>query len=125
MFRPRQSLATQTRNQPQAFLKGKVRYDFGITRAQIERRSPFISDQLDRKQDEWGLAQGLRTLTFVPAQKTHREVKDVETLLFLGRASVREQAQQSTLECFLPKPSFEELILISRGAIDVAQAING
>ena len=64
-------------------MKGKVRYDFGITRAQIERRSPVISDQLDRQENEWGLAKDLGTLTLKPAQKTHREVKDVEALLFL------------------------------------------
>ncbi len=52
-------------------------------------------------------------------------VPDVETLLFLGRASIRKQAQQSTLECFLAEPRFEELILISRGVIDVAQVIDG
>ena len=106
-------------------MKRQVGHDFGIPRAQIEGRSPVIPDQLDRKQDEWGLAKGLRAFAFEPAQETHRQVKDVEALLFLGRASIRKQAQQSTLKCFLTEPRFEELILISRGAIDVAQVIHG
>jgi hypothetical protein len=113
----------EIRSQP--LLKRQVRYDFSIPRAQIERRSPVISDKLDGQQDKRGLAEGLRALAFVPAQKTHRQVKDVETLLFLRSARVGKQTEQSALECFLSKPRFKELILVSRGSIYVAQVIHG
>ena len=82
----------------QTFLQRLVGSDVVVAEAKIERRPLAVAHEVDRQQDQRRLAQRVRSLVLVPAQKSEGEKEDVDAALFLGGLGVAVNCVQAFLQ---------------------------